>query len=143
MISDDAASQQGTPPDTAARVAAGYLAGYDCGEATGRSTGHRSGYIEGYDAGYLDGYGAALADVERERAECLGEANRQLVAWLASRPSYAELCDLRGDRERADAQRELLAERGVAWAPAGEPPTPPAARRSSPKTRPRVVRNAR
>lgn len=58
------------------------------------------------------------AELARELAEAqrdyLGREARALSACLASTPPYAGLCDLRGEHDRAQRQREIMAERGIA-----------------------------
>lgn len=68
-----------------------------------------------------------LAYCAEARAEGIAEGRRQVEAELAARQraavvsvraaatagSYASLCELRGEPERAERQRRLLVERGV------------------------------
>lgn len=58
------------------------------------------------------------AELARELAEAqrdyLGREARALSACLTSTPPYAELCERRGEHERAERQRRILRERGIA-----------------------------
>ena len=83
-------------------------------------------YPEGYEQGVRDGYllGVRVGEARgryleaSEIADSLrwsqGEHNRALARDLASRPPYAERCDRRGEHERAERARTLLAERRIA-----------------------------
>ena len=63
-----------------------------------------SGYVHGYSAGY----DAAVAE-----QDALDRAAAGLGTMLSHNPSYAELCERRGQQERAESQRQTLAERGI------------------------------
>ena len=83
------------------------------------------GYREGWDQAAQDLWPLALeAGQARGRyleAAAADDADRRWraqvgrdVAASAARPSYAELCERRGEPERAERARRLLAERGIA-----------------------------
>ena len=90
-----------------------FFAGYDCGEAVGELRGEVRGWRAGYVKGLEDGRAEALAEVEAEESARIDAANRAFVARHASRPAYDELADRRGQRDRAEAQRRILRERGI------------------------------
>ena len=92
---------------------AAWLAGFDSGRAVGE--------LEAEVRGRRDGYAAGRADEadERDRADEIeleawrDQVNRTASALVASRTPFDQLCERRGEPERAAAQRRLLAARGV------------------------------
>ena len=69
-------------------------------------------FMDGYECGWRDRASKALDDADAAWWDVRAEGGRVARA-LASVPSYAELCEQRGMPERAAAQVQLLAERGV------------------------------
>lgn len=65
----------------------------------------RSGYQYGWQAGYAAAE-AAQAELDRRAAASAGVIARGIP--------FADLCERRGEPERAEAQRRTLAERGIA-----------------------------
>lgn len=65
-------------------------------------------YRSGYEHGWQAGYDAARAEQDALDAKAAG-----LGTMLSRTPSYAELCDRRGQHDRAEAQRRTLRDRGV------------------------------
>lgn len=90
--------------------AADFLAGFDSGRAVGR--------LEGTDRAWRQGYevGRAAEAAERDAADAAEDevAHRRHAAFLAGLTPYDELAERRGEPERAEAHRRLLAERGIA-----------------------------
>jgi len=88
------------------------------GEAIAYPEGYERGLREGWALGYEEGVARGRYLEASEIADSLrrsqGEHNRALARDLASRPPYAERCDRRGEHERAERARALLAERGIA-----------------------------
>ena len=66
---------------------------------------YESGYVAGVVAGCQQMFDAWRATAERSAA---------VAAVIANAPSFAELCNLRGEPERAERQRATLVDRGVA-----------------------------
>ncbi len=95
-------------------VMADFLAGFDAGRAVGRLDVVASSWRAGYSAGRLDEAAERDAADEAERSRFLDTCNRDIVRTLTSRPSFADLADLRGEPDRAAAQRAILVERGIA-----------------------------
>lgn len=66
-----------------------------------------------YESGHLDGYAAGFAAAEAAQAEI--ERRAAASAGIIARGiPFADLCERRGEPERAEAQRRTLAERGIA-----------------------------
>ena len=65
-------------------------------------------YSSGYESGYVAGWAAADAD-----AAAIQRAASVVVKAVAQAGSYADLCDARGEPERAAAARADLRERGI------------------------------
>lgn len=65
-------------------------------------------YGAGVKIGWEDGYRAAEADMAALQRRCVAIARS-----VASHPPYDEMCELRGEPERAKVQRQLLKERGI------------------------------
>lgn len=86
---------------------------YDTGAHAGRTEGWITGYREGRAAGIQEGREQLAAQLDAERREWLEIENRALAAHLSSTPTFAALCDIRGDHERAARQRQILTERGI------------------------------
>lgn len=82
-----------------------YPEAYEQGLRDGFRLGERAGQARGR---YLEA--AAADDADRRWRAQVGRD----VAASAARPSYAELCERRGEPERAERARRLLAERGIA-----------------------------
>lgn len=93
--------------------AADFLAGYDCGEAAGELRGEVRGWRDGYAAGRAEEAAERDAVDEATESAYFDATNKALVRVLTSRPSYADLADLRGEPERAARQRAILAANGV------------------------------
>lgn len=85
----------------------------------------RSGYEDGWHDGARDsaeveraiGYATGQADLARDLERADREhraAMNRAVAASAGAPSYVELCERRGEHDRAERQRRILRERGVA-----------------------------
>ena len=76
----------------------------------------RPDYARAFTVGYLEGvahgYSRALDDIESaDDAAWANEARR--VRRQASSPRYSQLCDRRGDHDRAEAARELERRNGL------------------------------
>lgn len=80
----------------------GFAAGAEAGFALGRALGFARGVHE---------TAAAQADAQ---AQWQDAENRRAASDLAASVPYAELCERRGEAERARRNRALLAERGIA-----------------------------
>lgn len=65
-------------------------------------------YEAGLDHGFQLGYRAAEADYDAAWA-----AFAALARHAATAPAYDELCQQRGEIERAERQRRLMRERGI------------------------------
>jgi hypothetical protein len=85
-----------------------FLEGFDCGRAVGHHEGWCEGYVVGYDVGDEQ---ARLAVEEEWRGRMAVSA--AIARQIANAGPYADLCERRGEPERAEAQRQLLAERGI------------------------------
>lgn len=73
-------------------------------------------FAEGHHHGYLEGFerGAEVTRAEIAEAEAAAWARmREHVRMLANLPKYADLCEKRGEHEKAAANRALLRERGI------------------------------
>lgn len=91
-----------------------WLDGFESGHAVASMEAYRQGHVDGYGLGYRQGLEAAeRADVENREA-WFTEQYRQLAHFLTSIPPYADLAELRGEHDRAERQRQILRERGVA-----------------------------
>ncbi len=97
--------------DATARLV--WLDGFDAGRDVGRAEAFRAGHTTGYELGHGEGYAEGVDDADAERSAILGDRNRALVRLLTTSPDYAALCELRGEPERAEAQRSALAGNGV------------------------------
>lgn len=100
-------------PDAAAEVGRVY------------SAGERIGWQAGFDdamrvlrasnaAAYAEGQADLAAALYAEQLKWQEDTDRRLAASLASGSSYLELCELRGESDRADRARQLYAVRGIA-----------------------------
>lgn len=89
------------------------------------AVGERLGYQAGFEAASAmleparaAAYAAGQADLatalHAEHLKWLDAENRALSASLASGTPYAELCELRGEPERAERARQVYTERGLA-----------------------------
>ena len=100
-------------PDAAAEVGRVY------------SAGERIGWQAGFDdamgalrasnaAAYAEGQADLAAALYAEQLKWQEDTDRRLAASLASGTRYPELCELRGESDRADRARQLYAVRGIA-----------------------------
>lgn len=71
-------------------------------------------YIVGYTIGQQDGYAAGYAAREAEEAARWASWAPAWVDSAARGVPYATLADRRGEHDRAEQQRALLRERGIA-----------------------------
>lgn len=89
------------------------------------SAGERIGWQAGFDdamrvlrasnaAAYAEGQADLAAALYAEQLKWQEDTDRRLAASLASSASYPELCELRGESDRADRARQLYAVRGIA-----------------------------
>lgn len=89
------------------------------------AVGERIGYQAGFEAAcallkttqnaaYAAGQADILTALHAEHLRQLGAENRALSASLAQGVPYPELCERRGEPERAERARRLYAERGIA-----------------------------
>lgn len=89
------------------------------------SAGERIGWQAGFDdamrvlrasnaAAYAEGQADLAAALYAEQLKWQEDTDRRLAASLASGSSYPELCELRGESDRADRARQLYAVRGIA-----------------------------
>ena len=69
-------------------------------------------YIDGYGRGWQDGvnHGRQLAEDEQRGRGAISGA---IAAQMAKRGSFADLCEARGEPERAARSRQILADRGI------------------------------
>ena len=88
------------------------------------AVGERIGYCAGFEAAcallkttqnaaYAAGQADMVTALHAEQLRQLDAENRALSASLAQGVPYAELCELRGEHDRAERARQVLAERGV------------------------------
>lgn len=84
----------------------GYLAGWEDGARTESATQRHLGRLEGRCE--------LLTELAASNSAYLTAHARELAANLANTPSYADLCERRGEKERAQRARVVLAERGIA-----------------------------
>ena len=100
-------------PDAAAEVGRVY------------SAGERIGWQAGFDdavralrasnaAAYAEGQADLAVALYAEQLRWQEETDRRLAASLASGTRYPELCELRGEHDRADRARRIYAVRGIA-----------------------------
>lgn len=91
--------------------------------ATGRAAGatpnlvtmradYARAFVAGYSEGFALGYARALDDLEAADDRAWAELSRT-VRRQASSPRYSQLCDRRGDHDRAEAARELERRNGL------------------------------
>ena len=89
------------------------------------AVGERIGYQAGFEAAcallkttqnaaYAAGQADILTALHAEHLRQLDAENRALSASLAQGVPYAELCEIRGEHDRAARARQVLAERGIA-----------------------------
>lgn len=89
------------------------------------SVGERMGYRAGFEAAcallvhtrnaaYAAGQADMVTALHAEQLKQLDAENRALSASLAQGVPYAELCEIRGEHDRAARARQVLAERGIA-----------------------------
>lgn len=89
------------------------------------AVGERIGYQAGFEAAcallkttqnaaYAAGQADILTAIHAEQLKQLDAENRALSASLAQGVPYAELCEIRGEHDRAARARQVLAERGIA-----------------------------
>ena len=69
--------------------------------------------MDWYESGVLHGIEIGRRQVVAEWHAVRADGGR-VARLLAASPSYAELCERRGQPDRAAAQRRILAERGIA-----------------------------
>ncbi len=97
--------------DTAARLV--WLDGWDSGREVGRIEGYARGHVAGYDKGHDDGEDATLARLDADAAAAYTEHVDRLIRTLTTTPDAAALAELRGEPDRAERQRAILAANGV------------------------------
>lgn len=89
------------------------------------AVGERIGWQAGFDdamrvlrasnaAAYAEGQADLAAALYAEQLKWQEDTDRRLAASLASGSSYPELCELRGESDRANRARQLYAVRGIA-----------------------------
>lgn len=89
------------------------------------AVGERIGYQAGFEAAcallkttqnaaYAAGQADMVTALHAEQLKQLDAENRTLSASLAQGVPYAELCELRGEHDRAERARQLYAARGIA-----------------------------
>lgn len=89
------------------------------------AVGERIGYCAGFEAAcallkttqnaaYAAGQADMVTALHAEQLKQLDAENRALSASLAQGVPYAELCELRGEHDRAERARQLYAVRGIA-----------------------------
>lgn len=90
------------------------------------AAGERTGYLNAFEdvardlfplvwaAGYREGQKDLVVGQDAAHRRWQEEMDRRLAASLASGTRYPELCELRGEPERAERARQLYAERGIA-----------------------------
>ena len=89
------------------------------------AVGERMGYQAGFEAAcallepsrnaaYAAGQADMVTALHAEYLKQLDAENRALSASLAQGVPYAELCEIRGEHDRAARARQVLAERGIA-----------------------------
>jgi len=70
----------------------------------GATDGYGRAYDDGRSDGYASGYAAAVADIDAADDAMWAEES-QRVRSQASSPRYSQLCDRRGDHDRAEVAR--------------------------------------
>lgn len=73
----------------------------------------RASWLAVYELGARDGWQRGYEAAEADLAAVQARAHAS-VQQAARTPSYDELCDRRGEHERAERQRAILHERGIA-----------------------------
>lgn len=69
--------------------------------------------LDWYEAGVVQGIAIGRQQAEDEWRGRM-EVSAAIARLVAARPTYADLCDRRGEPDRAARQREILRDRGVA-----------------------------
>jgi len=92
---------------------AAFLYAFDCGENVGELRGETRGYRDGFADGDAHGHARAMEEVEAAESAWRDQIVRSASRLVTSRTPFAELSERRGEPERAERQRRLLAERGV------------------------------
>lgn len=100
-------------PDAAAEVGRVYSAGERIGWQAGFDDAMRA-LRASNAAAYAEGQADLAAALYAEQLKWQQETDRCLAASLASGTRYPELCELRGEHDRADRARQLYAVRGIA-----------------------------
>lgn len=70
------------------------------------------GEMVAYESGLMHGIDIGRRQVEDEVTAEWARV-REVVAQTVARPSFAELCERRGEHDRADRARQTLTARGV------------------------------
>lgn len=70
-------------------------------------------YLAGYSGGVEYGYARALADIEAADDRAWAELSAT-VRKQAAGPRFSQLCDRRGDHDRAEAARQWERDHGLA-----------------------------
>lgn len=90
------------------------------------AVGERAGYLNAFEdvardlfplvwaAGYAEGQKDLVVGRDAAQRRWQEEMDRQLVASLSKGVPYPELCELRGEPERAERARQVYTERGIA-----------------------------
>lgn len=90
------------------------------------AVGERTGYLNAFEdvardlfplvwaAGYAEGQKDLVVGQDAAQRRWREEMDRQLVASLSKGVPYPELCELRGEPERAERARQVYTERGIA-----------------------------
>jgi hypothetical protein len=105
------------PEGIKATFTRGLHAAYETGCLSNGEDRYWTGYLDGardqgasdYRRGHADGYAEAVDDLARLQREAVRSARASI-----SGPDFAALANLRGDHARADAQRAILRDRGIA-----------------------------
>ena len=100
-------------PDAAAEVGRVYSAGERIGWQAGFDDAMRA-LRASNAAAYAEGQADLAAALYAEQLKWQEDTDRRLAASLASGSSDPELCELRGESDRADRARQLYAVRGIA-----------------------------
>lgn len=89
------------------------------------AVGERTGYLNAFEdvardlfplvwaAGYREGQKDLVVGQDAAQRRWREEMDRQLVASLSKGTPYPELCELRGEPERAERARQVYTERGI------------------------------
>lgn len=91
-------------------TAAGRVLEFDLNRMTDDA---RASWLSVYELGLRDGWARGYEAAEADLAAVQARAHAS-VQQAARTPSYDELCDRRGEHERAERQRAILHERGIA-----------------------------